>query len=296
MSEKISINELLKRNTSACKIDKIPTSSRREVSARKTLNEILSEHEEWFPCIAAIVVYPIQQWAKNARKDLGIDLLSLDQIIENHESYFGISSVGRFETQRNALLETNKEIEVVRDILKQKPFTNEQEQMLSVINAIHGIDGDDVSQYMMNTYYRGAIETICKKYNDQFRSFSMQMKPKINDKEFEAAYHNTDLMIRQLNSISDMNKRWRGEVSYRAAYETMISCIRSLKMYSIDGPLLMEIAMRYAEGYPELRIATELNKSRTFVRGKYQNAVEILSYLLWGYSTRDVLQSHLTNT
>ena len=293
MSETITISELLKRNTSSFHIEKIPTSSRREATARKTLNEILSAHEDWFSCIAAIVVYPIQHWAKQTRRALGIDLLSLDQIIEDNDSYFGIASAGRFKTQRNVLLQTNNEIEVVRQIISQKSSSYDEEQMLKVIKAIHGIQEADVSQYMMASYYRKAVEEICLKYHAQFSELTDQMNPEINDKELEAAYHNTDLMIRQMNSISDMKRRWKGEISYRDAYECMMNCIKALDAYSIDGHLLMEITQKYAEGYTESQIASDLQKSRTYVRGKYQTAVEILSYLLWGYSTREVLQAHL---
>lgn len=293
MSEKITINELLKRSTVSFKIDKIPTVSKREPSARKILNEILAEHDEWFPCIAAIVVYPIQQWAKDTRKRIGIDLDSLEAAIEEHGSFFGINSAGRFETQKSALSETNKEIELVKQILSQNLDSNNEKQMMKVINAIHGTDTEDISKYMVLTYYRPAIEMICKKYNHLFVSFADQMAPRIRDEEFASVYHNTDLMVRQLNSISDMNRRWKDEISYQDTYRTMKRCIKALDHYSIDGPLLRSITEKYAEGYPELRIAENLHKSRNYVRRKYQTAIEILSYLLWGYSTREVLRNHI---
>ena len=112
MDKAVSISELLTRSSEKVKIDRIPTRSTHEKMARKILNDILEEHEEYFPCIAALVVFPIQIWAKQTRQKLGIEYSAIQ-----NSTYFGISTAGRFENLKRVMSQTDHEIELVREIL-----------------------------------------------------------------------------------------------------------------------------------------------------------------------------------
>lgn len=284
MSEAISISELLNRSTARVKIDRIPTLSRHEKTARNILNDILDQNENFFPCIAALVVYPIQIWAKQTRERLGIDYASL-----NNEVFFGIATEGRFHDLKHSMEETDREIELVKKILERKPSDCIEKKEFCVLSGIHSDTETNVSKHMIAVHYRNAVLNVCQEYNDSFETLNKEMFNADIDAEFEGVYHNTDLLVRQVDSIFGMKDSFSSGVYYRETHDLILNCIRSLNTFTIDGHIMAIVAEKYAKHIPEYRIAEELCKSRSYVNSKYENAVEILSYLLWGYSTRDIL-------
>ena len=115
----------------------------------------------------------------------------------------------------------------------------------------------------------------------------------LNSEPIEGVYHNTDMLIRQMSAIDGMHNRKWDDIQYQHAYNTITECINALDSYWEDGETLRFITDAYAHGVSESQISAALNKSRTFVRARYRTAIEVLSYLIWGYSTREVLQPYL---
>lgn len=288
MSEYRSISELLQNSSRDIYFDRIPTESKHEVTARSILNRLISQNPDWFPAAAAFVIYPAQKWAQLKRKELVIDIRGLSE-----EDYFGIKTKGRFQNQLVSLQETDREIDLVTQILNSPADSVFEKKMNAVINAIHGTEAADVSKYMLEEYYEKGMRKVFESYWDQFRILNLEMAKGIDSGEYEDVYHNTDLLIRQLNAIDGMASRRWSDVQYDNACKTILKCIDTLKSYSEEGEILQIIVESYARGETETRTAERVEKSRTYVRSRYRFSVEILSYLIWGYSTREVLQPYL---
>lgn len=289
MTEIITIDELFNKSSLNVYIDKVPTTSKHEPTIRKTLNSLLNEQPDWYSCIASIVVYPVQLWASESRKNLKIDLVNLQSVIDEEGSFFGISTVGRFNQQILSMKETQKALEMTSEVIRNTGAGSLTPKQAQVIQSIHGMTGDPVTRFLIDSYYESAIRRICDIYADAFNKYNFRSDQGNADENMGEVFHNTDLLIRQTGALRYIRYKSTSDIDYEEAYETVMRCIDELNTFPMEGQLLSRIAKSYAFGITESQIAKSEDRSRTYIRSKYYMAVEVISYLLWGYSTREIL-------
>ncbi len=290
--EVYSLADLLKNSTREY-IDRIPTESRHELTARNILNSMLNRNETWFPAISALVVYPVQKWAAEIRMNQKIDTSALCRLMDEEGTFFGMKATRYMNKHMTALKETDIELELVSQILDPKKTKITGENKLKVLNSIHGIRQPDQSKYMIEKYYEDAISEVCQIYNEIFREIGRRIidaAGQDGDDEREA-YHNTDWLIRNADQFGDRVES--SGIDYEAVYHSLRKCVRCLSTYSIDGTELYETVNAVFLGATEAAAAESLKKSRTYIRNRYRTGIEILSYLIWGYSSRENLQEYI---
>ena len=294
MNAELTIADLLREETKREYIDRIPTNSRHEQLAREILNAILNENEEWFPAVSALAVYPIQKWSAETRTLYRIDTQSLERLIKEEGIYFGMNASRYLQNHIVAMRETDCEIQLITSILKSRKRLQSEKNKLNTLNAIHGINKSDLSKYMIERYYKDAVTDVCRKYNKEFLRINRNIIKTINfrNDEMKEAYHNTDWLIRHAWQFRNHVKSH--DIDYEAVCRSLLTYIRCLETYSINGKELYEVIILSYKGMTESQTAAKLRKSRTYVRSRYKTGIEILSYLIWGYSSREILQRQLS--
>ena len=54
---------------------------------------------------------------------------------------------------------------------------------------------------------------------------------------------------------------------------------------------MSKVIKMYSDGKTEENIMKELNKSRVYVRDRKHEGIKALSYIIWGYSTKNILNN-----
>ena len=307
MTEENALSELLRKVASIETITCLPTQSSHGQLAKDMLNELIMDHPDWKPAILMLSTYPVQEWASKNRKRLSIDTDTLSELISqnlSHDEFFGISGSNRFLYQKASLEYTDKMLSLITDVLsgklplsKSKMSASEAKQQLKVLNAVHGIEKPDVSKFMIQSHYMDAIESFCGTYAKQFKTDVKAMTVSLDkmDEDAKLVYHDTDILIRMMPSI-DENRYHKGtDVDYGDVYNNIVGCLNMLGSYPFGGRELMNIAKSYAAGLPEVKIAEQTGKSRTYVRARYKASVDAVSYLIWGYSAREIIRNASNN-
>lgn len=274
----------------------IPTQSSRSKLAKQYINEILFEHPEWKNLLISIVCFPIQKWAKQQREIL-IKQNGLIEISElGNFTYYGIK-INSLTKQKidDEIDKTNKIIDYIEKILFEEEYHMKNTKVLA---AIHDINKPDETIYKVANYYKSSLEYVCCKYNDEFENIIKDYGKEFlsKDAEYEILYHNTEVLLKSKGLIEDLiNSPSISEkkADYEKTKEILENCISALKTYiTKDRNIYTVIKMKY-DGVPDGEIVKAINKSRSYVRSKYKEGIEALSYIMWGYSSRSILNNIL---
>lgn len=272
-------------------IIKVPTIASKAVMARKALNKILAVHPEWFNLISALVSYPIQKWAIATREELKIDTKSIESILYSEEStYFGIKSERSLKTQCNLNIQTNKIVCYLECSMNELCL---QDPKCIILLNIHGTKQENVTNQMFNSTYSNAVIKFCEKYNAKFDELYKSIEKDFDSMEDDCqyAYNNIELLLKLKCYVAN---NYSKAINLSHTVKQLNNCINKLDTFNITTNNVEDVKktiMLYSEGYTEKKICNELNRSRGYIRQKKKEGVKLLSYLIFGYSTKNIINN-----
>ena len=279
------LNEILDE----CPINKVYSNSAHANMAKNVIRDLYKENKEWRTALQMLSIYPIQHWTANKRRQIGMDINALLQILEYSDDFFGISDINAINSQKKVLEATDNALDIITNFLEEGDEYLGKD--IKVIQAVHGTDYKDVSQYLMKEKYPNAISKTCdiisKDINMCFVPVSNDLKNV--DAEIKVAYHDANLLIQLGPTLLDERFRRHSQVDYVDACDQIQKCIYALKTYPFDGEHVYEIMKYSFSGWTEDEIAKRMQKSRTYVHSRYNTGVESLTYLIWGYATQSIV-------
>lgn len=249
---------------------------------RPVINDVLKRHPEWLPAAAVLISYRMQKWAFEERKRL--DLAS----IADHFQYFGITRMSQMSVQYSNMDDTEKLLEIADEIFygTSGKLTSKEQAVLKGVHAVS--DSTEVSMYLIRTRYCTALEHACSSYNRKIRACTRSLQERQNNLEQDIGYlyHDTEMLLNLFSS-----KHRLGSISHTAVRNDLNACIQALQTYPLGDDLMCRVIALSAEGYSQTVIGEKLGIVQSYVNQKYKEGIRALSMLLWGFSTKDILDS-----
>lgn len=251
----------------------------------------LSNEKEWKNTLYLISIFPLLNWAKESRRKLNIDIENLNTLIEESDlCYFGINNYNKLLKQHNSLRIANKIINIISEAIDNNRYDLPNKD-IAVVRAAHGANYPDVSKYLMSTKYISALSKLCQNiYRDINETLSV-IKNDIDllDDELCLPFHNTDILVRMYTEIRYNCFSKNKQIDYSQTISSLDDMLSCLLAYPFDGELIYDVVNLIATEHTENYIAEKLNRSRTFIRSRYNEGINALSMLLWGGITKELL-------
>ena len=255
-------------------INHVYTQSEHKLLAKKMMNELIQEHPEYSNTIFCLSSYPIQKWAFDCRDDLGSDTKNILKAMYEMGSYYGFYNVDHIQQQLKSQSISNEIIEYL------EPFIDTR-----IISSIHG-DGEDISKYIMQHYYKDYLESFCKSHFERINKIFEPIEPILKElsNNSNTIHSNSSALLTLKHKIrsNQFNNRIIG--NYEEVISIIDECISFLKYYPFNGYDMYQIAYRFSNDEKEYIIANKLSRSRTYVRARYIDAIEAISTIIWGYT------------
>lgn len=274
-----NLDALFKTSTNI--IEDIATSSKHKRIILSSLNAHLKQHPEHRKCIYSLTSYAKQKWA------LEQDIKCNNSELFKNSSLISDDALIKYQYSIKLIELINED--VLDEYFKKSTFKDENEYL--AFESVHDLNSDDISKYLMNTYYPRALNTFCKKRGKEIERLYLKTKMKKElEEDNELVYHDGEIFIKTIRYLIKTKK-----VLVEINEETLNSLIKQLvskvKNYPLSGTTLNTIMTKYVfEGKSDLKIAHELCCSETFVINKRKLATELISMMLWGYAAKNVTE------
>lgn len=268
-------------------IENLTTSCKHKKIIIDSLNEICIEHPEWKPVIMALSKYSKQKWALDQtfgkKYNLQVIFDKKRDIIESYPQTLDIVEI--FD---EAILD-----EYFLPEKKMKIFKNKNE--FKVFEAAHDLktESETISKYMMSTYYKSSVVSFCEAKGDEILKIIKKSNKTINSfrENDGVVFHDTDLFLKTIRKIKRKEKILV-HFDNDEMFELINSLCEILKEYPLEGETLSKIIYSYVlEGKSDYAIAKERFVSETFVRSKRSQATELISLILWGCYSKEMLKT-----
>ena len=276
--------EFINKNTRSIQYNKIPTYSIHSTLAKKYINEIIADYPQYQNILEALICYPVQKWADETRKKLKLDEDNLNTIIQYEtDEYFGIKNTDFLKKQKIILQISKEELSFMDSKLNNE-----------ILVAIHGYKPEhDISKYKMVEHYKQTVIEFCETNNDDYRKIIKPLISEYNklDDDIQFVYHNASILLQTKSIINkyDAEICKKDEINYQIISQIIDKCIKQLNTYYISDKYIERVAMLYSDGNNEFNIAKIIGKSRTYVKNIKKDAIEAISYIIWGYTTHEII-------
>lgn len=285
------LNDCATDNEQKVMISALPTRSEHKQMATEILNKILLKHPEWLPTVVSLAAYPIQVWARESRSGLSLNPAVLIQnIAEYHRDYFGFINPSVLSSQKIQLEHTDRIIDLITEILYGKKRLKDEKKMCSLRN-IHGLKKTNVTFYTIRSCYEDAVVEVCQKYNNEFKEMtdSVSEAAEMISGDIRYVYHDADKLICLLPVMRKDKGKREFSIDYQAAAEMLDQCIHALQKYPLKGEAIYKVMRYHAMGYSPVWIAEKYEMSVNSVKLRIHDGDLALSYLIWGYASRDII-------
>lgn len=271
-------------------IDSVPTYAPCRKFVCSTLNELACETAKWSDSIAFLASYPIQKWADNARSELGINEIYITSMIHSDaltDNYFGLLHKENLENQRECLECTSQLIYLFDAYIRKRSESGK------LLNAIHGLNSKmcPYSSYKIKKMYRQAVIDFCTENCDKINQCTSRIQKQQDsiEKDMQFVYHDADDLLKTIAKMKKSKKVYE-QMELYSAVMTIAQCIMKIETYPFYPSLLSDILRLKMEDMTQSQIAKILNVSQEYVCRKYNEATGILSILIWGFSSMEVLE------
>ena len=249
--------------------------------AEKIIKEIVEEHAEFYHAARSFCVFPAQKWAQDARKQLKLDAVSLQKALDSDTEYFGIYARSNLSLQHKNLKLSDEIIKYIEFTMYSAPLSSAEK---AVVDAV--FYGKKTSKYLINQHFKDAMIKIFEESYQQFDQYAEKIShfAKEVDDELYVAYHSIEDFLYSVRQMKDDRVR-SYDVNAKIAFSTMKEAINMLKKYPFSKDVHRIISSVFC-GKTESAIASELNRSRTYVHSHCQDGYKALNILFWGYAEK----------
>ena len=309
----LSVLQNLCRNDQKDQIKTIPTLSHRKSSAIRCLNELLRENPQMTNTIYALVSYSTQKWAQQVRNSIGLDLeknILLEDSFQNAANTLASISTRSdirartSETRLIRLAESDRILDVMEEAIDDiAEMPDSGYKLANALKAVHFMNGEeDITPFAFQRYYRESVMFLDYCFGEAINEHVCQLTSSrwlYEGNTRSDAYHNTVLLIKiysrlicryrkrsENDSLSDHGIQ--RDTDGLVLLKTFEDAVNGLRTYRDDGELLYQIIRSSAEGKIDREIKEQLCLStRAYVKNKAL-ATNLLSFILWGYSTMEI--------
>lgn len=282
--------------------------------AMNKLNSIMDEADTPEATATCIILssYCLQKWADNARKNIEVfeeNNKTLGTVEEVHKllvDIYDVPSKMNFPEHTKSLLLTKELLETVESaIIEISKYPNTGRKMFNVMDKLHlnlDLADSSVSKYNINKWYKPAVELIIERFGERFSEVfeEITLKNTERDEEKQLAYHNTVLLLEAYSifkwnvsakkDINNMNTAEANSLTKQLLVIKLIDeAIKEIKNYPVEGHLCADVLESIITDKKPEDVWKEHNVSRSFYYRARKKGILLLSYLIWGYTTRDIL-------
>ena len=184
-------------------------------------------------------------------------------------------------------------------------YPNTGRKMYNIMDKLHlNMDLKDsvVSKYNINKWYKPAVELIIERFGDRFSKVFEEITHKHSerDEEKQLAYHNTVLLLEaypifkwNISAKKDFDTMSTSEANCLTKQLLVIKlideAIKEIKEFPEEGLLCADVLESIITDKNPEDVWKEHNVSRSFYYRARKKSILLLSYLIWGYTTRDIL-------
>lgn len=249
--------------------------------AKKIVTAFVKHYPEYKNTILALCCYPKAKWASCVRTRLRISPEFTYQFAEY--SKFGLKSC-RYRHQREQIEITEELIGVIDQMLSNKTRLLNSLELIVLRSVFHceetgeDIEAKTTSKYLTRMYLKQTLEKVCAEWNEEIQLIIKKLRLAQEElcDDVQVVLHDTEILLRMLPDIERGAKsKEADDIDYKELYRVLNLCLDELE----EGKILRD----YGYGIPEYRIAQWRHKSRSYIRNKYHQGIENLSYVLWGY-------------
>ena len=282
--------------------------------AVKKLNVIMDEADSPQATATCIILssYSLQKWAEKSRNEIEIFEKrneGLGTVEEIHNLLVEIYDVPRkmnLPEHSRSLKLTQDILEIVENAIEEvRRFPNGGDRMYEIMERIHlnpNFEENPITRNDLTRWYKRAVELIITRFGDRFSKIFEEIIMKLTerDEEKQIAYHNTFLLLEaypifKWNSSGDIDidnlKTSEANSIARQLFVVKLvdEAIERIKDYPDEGHICADIIEAIITDKKAEAVCKKHTVSRSFYYRARKKAVLLLSYLIWGYTTRDIL-------
>lgn len=278
----------MKRFTNASVIDSLSyipcLRTTHKASILQMLRELVEENDDMLSTCATLLLYPVQKFASRKREKVGIDLKTIYEIMSYQEAidYFGINEPYYLNNQRSTLECTDKLVRLIDSIFKDNEFK---------ALIVHKGTSASVSRFLLTNYYKDEIRYVHEHYGAQIKDFLDEIHSSISmlEDDISFIYHDTDIFMRVITKMNDEKVKQSSKKDYSEFVETTKQCINELKTYPTYGSIYTKILLGRIDHKSDTELTKELGRSSQYMISRKNEAMSIISCILWGYAIEEVL-------
>lgn len=303
----------------------IPTNSKHRDKATAILNSYANKNPDAVNTLYALVTYPVQKWAHDARERLHLTDDSARALSQASMEIYaarrriieisGMTSKFNFTNYTERINESAEIISLVEEATEYLDSLPAKASKTSrVIRTLHFLDNKsrDVSPYIINEYYMDALELIYDKFGQRFNDAIVKLvadtalSEKFLDEQisdgYSRHYHNTDSLLRLFPYVKDRScsdrtlmsasdRKLQKMANDLDVLHLVSGCVDEIRSYPSGGERYHEILTLVMEGLNDQQIAERLCLKRLAVTKLRKSATNLLSFVLWGYTAREIINS-----
>ena len=257
-------------------------------SILQMLRELVEEDDDMLSTCATLLLYPVQRFASRKREKVGIDLETIYEIMSYQETkdYFGINEPYYLNNQRSTLECTDKLVKLIDSIFKNNDFK---------ALIVHKGMSTPVSRFLLTNYYKDEIKYVHEHYGAQIKELLDEIHSNISvlEDDISFIYHDTDIFMRVITKMNDEKVKQSSKKDYSEFVDTTKQCINELKTYPTYGSIYTKILLGRIDHKTDTELTKELGRSSQFMISRKNEALSIISCILWGYAIEEVLNFSL---
>lgn len=284
----LSIADFIREITCVHKeIADVPCFCGHKTIAKRVVNQYLKDNPDDYTYVLIFCVYHKMRLAKQLREQANIT----NAFYNSLNAFSSINSEERLK-YRSDMSVTNEIIQYIDDLITNEHHKLSEKESFTFNAVFYPYEQPskpfaNCSPYTLQTCLPVSLQKACKiskRFFDKCLKKISKSEAKKDD-VLASIVHDTEVLLATFQYIQDMSMRLKelgmsssNGIDYKLMEETIIKC---MNLADKD-----RIIYDRAIGKSEAQIAKEFNRSRVYVRNKYKSALELLSYILWGYSVR----------
>ena len=252
------------------------------------MNNLALEHPEWADTIALTASYPVQKWAYDVRRKIGINDRYISTLLdsEEHDTYFGLMHKNNLKNQERMLETTTELLNLFAE------YEKENTDLSNMLVKVHGIKRNiPYTPYQIRKYYRDALTDFCHKYSERVNMIIEKIADQRDNVEtdMQLVYHNADTLLKTIAKMKKSRKEYQ-QMEIYSAILCVTQCIIEIDSYPFYPTYLSDVLRMKMEDITQSKMAELLDVSQEYISRKYNEATHILSILIWGFSSMDILK------
>lgn len=285
----------------------------------RACNMLIREYPDVRNTVFALLTYSTQKWASKARTELHLNEGSFSVMAEDsrllQRQFHGILKQGispKLSYDFKDKLERSEQI--IIQIENAVQWLSEDavcgEKLAGVIKAAHFTEDEagykDISKHYFEKYYEIAVLNIHSRFGSQIEDLVTEMNQAsllFGGSQYGSEYHNTAQLIKLFPYASrrllghgapeDIWSDLRLQRDSNGLYLLMVyeQAAELLKKYPSDGEEMYQVITLLNENYKIKEIEKKLHITTPRIRALQTKATNLLSFVLWGYSTSQIINN-----